>query len=354
MKKIIDNKHISKKIGRAEREASRYYTAKNLPTKGFVNLVKTFPVVCGDDALAKKICSKGCVRTFNPGEFLSKQDSQDEGVYFIISGIVDVRVNGSSVARRKSKELIGEMSAMCFGTKRCASLVALTEVEALYMNSQSFVRCTEEFPQLLRLMFDALASRLRERNDAFRTPNTPPKIFVGSSTKGKDFAHAFVDKVKELIEKDARGAKTPAHGVDIEPVNVNAIETIEINYWDKEVFSPSGTTLNTLIEKSKEVDFAIFALTKDDLAKNIKGADRWLPRDNVIFEIGLFMGELSKERTYLVMEQSDFAKLKLPSDLQGFTIAVFNKKDPKSMPGKALEIANLIRTHGSISGIITK
>ena len=137
-------------------------------------------------------------------------------------------------------------------------------------------------------------------------------------------------------------------------ITANAVETIEINYWDKEVFSPSGTTLNTLIEKSKEVDFAIFALTKDDLAKNSKGADRWLPRDNVIFEIGLFMGELSKDRTYLVMEQSDFAKLKLPSDLRGFTIVVFNKKDAKSMPGKAMEIANLIRTHGSISGIITK
>jgi CRP/FNR family transcriptional regulator, cyclic AMP receptor protein len=44
---------------------------------------------------------------------------------------------------------------------------------------------------------------------------------------------------------------------------------------------------------------------------------RMSPRDNVIFELGLFMGALSRERTLvLVPKGMDF---KVPSDLLGMT-----------------------------------
>lgn len=338
----------------AGRESSQYYTKKGQPCQAFIELVQTFPVVCGDEALAKWICAKCKPKSFATGEVISAQDSNDEGAFFVVSGEIDVRVNGSSVAKRHARDLVGELSVMCCGARRCASLVALTNVEVLFLAPKTFVQLTEKYPKMLKLMFNVLAERLRERNDVFRIPNDPPKIFVGSSTKGRAFAHKFVDKVKTIIEGelsvDAESVKdvvsdTPSH---------DNIRTIKINYWDKEVFSPSGTTLNTLIEQSKKVDFAIFALTKDDLSVSKKSVGRWLPRDNVIFEIGLFMGELTKERTYLVMDRGDFKKLKLPSDLQGFTVAVFDKKMPASLKEKAREIANLIRAHRSISGVIKK
>jgi len=353
---VLRKRHriVTRKSGCAGRDVARYYTAKGIPTCGFVDLVQTFPVVCGDVDLARKICKECEIKSFDMGSVISSQDSNDEGAYFIVSGEVDVRVNDSSVARRRSKELIGELSVMCCGARRCASLVALTQVEALYLKCDDLVRLTEEHPKMLKRMFNVLADRLRERNVAFRVPNAPPKIFVGSSTKGKNFAHMFVDKVKELVEEESGSGVGEHTSLDSDGAKVVNVETVEINYWDKAVFSPSGTTLDTLIDQSKKVDFAIFALTKDDLSVDKHKTDRWLPRDNVIFEIGLFMGELSKDRTYLVIDQNDFKKLKLPSDLHGFTVAVFDKKRHESIKDKAREIAKMIRTHRSISGMVKR
>ena len=44
-----------RKTGCAGRESSQYYTKKGQPLRAFIELVQTFPVVCGDETLAKKI-----------------------------------------------------------------------------------------------------------------------------------------------------------------------------------------------------------------------------------------------------------------------------------------------------------
>ena len=49
-----------------------------------------------------------------------------------------------------------------------------------------------------------------------------------------------------------------------------------------------------------------------------KSADA--PRDNVLFELGLFMGRLGRSRTFVAYNKD--AGLKLPSDLAGVTAAV--------------------------------
>jgi hypothetical protein len=59
----------------------------------------------------------------------------------------------------------------------------------------------------------------------------------------------------------------------------------------------------------------------DDLAES-KGESKASPRDNVIFECGLFMGAVGKERVFIVYDQS--VEIKIPSDFAGITLANYD------------------------------
>lgn len=56
-------------------------------------------------------------------------------------------------------------------------------------------------------------------------------------------------------------------------------------------------------------------LTPDDLVR-YRGKKVNAPRDNVIFELGLFMGAIGRDRTYLLTSSKE---MKIPSDLDGIT-----------------------------------
>ena len=86
------------------------------------------------------------------------------------------------------------------------------------------------------------------------------------------------------------------------------------------VFGLSHSTLETLVEKAGTFSHAILVLTPDDML--IKRADAApAARDNVLFELGLFMGALGRERTFVVTEQS----VQLPTDLAGITTVSFQR-----------------------------
>lgn len=120
-----------------------------------------------------------------------------------------------------------------------------------------------------------------------------PVVFIGSSTAGLG------------ITEQLRGALD--HVADCRP-------------WTHGVFGLSRGTLESLIDTTRESDFAVLVLTPDDLASK-KGKKTYLPRDNVVFEIGLFMGALGRERTFIVHGQAEV--IDLPSDLAGITTATF-------------------------------
>ena len=120
-----------------------------------------------------------------------------------------------------------------------------------------------------------------------------PRIFLGSS-----------GKQSKLLQALARGLEDIAY---VEP-------------WTA-VFNPGTTTLGRLLELTREVDFAAFVFAHDDWT-NVGAADQNAsergqasPRDNVVFEAGLFGGVLGMRRTFILHASG----AKLPSDLLGFT-----------------------------------
>lgn len=94
--------------------------------------------------------------------------------------------------------------------------------------------------------------------------------------------------------------------------------------WTQDVFGLTQGTLESLIETARNSDFAILVMTPDDLVtKRTKRAN--MPRDNVIFELGLFMGSLGRSRTFIVCNRDNSTDL--PSDLAGITTATFQSNE---------------------------
>src|SRR5689334_19363174 len=118
-----------------------------------------------------------------------------------------------------------------------------------------------------------------------------PRIFLGSS-----------GKQEKLLQALTRGLADVAH---VEP-------------WTTS-FSPGTTTLQRLLELTHEVDFAGVVFARHDWTSASPAAappaesTQASPRDNVVFEAGLFGGALGMRRTFVLHASG----AKLPSDLLG-------------------------------------
>jgi predicted nucleotide-binding protein len=123
-----------------------------------------------------------------------------------------------------------------------------------------------------------------------------PNVFVGSSTEGLSIAEA---------------------------IQVNLDHEYEVTLWSQDDWL-GKSPLEALVRAAATFDFAVLVLTPDDLVmKREKGGQQ--PRDNVLFELGLFMGKLGRERTFIVHER--IRPLDLPTDLAGITPATFARRD---------------------------
>jgi hypothetical protein len=122
---------------------------------------------------------------------------------------------------------------------------------------------------------------------------TKPRIFLGSS-----------GKQATLLEAIASGLADVA---DVEP-------------WTT-TFNPGRSTLDRLVELSQEVDFAAFVFAQDDwTTSDASEPGQASPRDNVVFEAGLFGGALGIRRTFILHANGS----KLPTDLLGLTSVRYN------------------------------
>ena len=102
----------------------------------------------------------------------------------------------------------------------------------------------------------------------------------------------------------------------------------------------SGDTRGALREAAT-VDFAVLVLTPDDLVtKREKGGQQ--PSDNVLFELGLFMGKLGRDRTFIVHERT--GRLDLPTDLAGITVATFAHRADNNMQAALGPVCTQIKT----------
>src|SRR6476619_6852412 len=136
-----------------------------------------------------------------------------------------------------------------------------------------------------------------------------PRIFLGSS-----------GQQARLLQAITRGLEDIA---DVEP-------------WTT-TFNPGRSTLDRLVELSQEVDFAAFVFAQDDwTTTDAVQSGQASPRDNVVFEAGLFGGALGIRRTFIIHAHGS----KLPTDLVGLTAVRY---DPASTPAEVRAINSKLR-----------
>ncbi len=148
-----------------------------------------------------------------------------------------------------------------------------------------------------------------------------PRVFLGSS-----------GQQERLLQALTRGLQDIA---DVDP-------------WTT-VFNPGVSTLDRLVELTREVDFAAFVFAQDDWTTRGASPDaepgEASPRDNVVFEAGLFGGALGIRRTFILHANG----AKLPSDLLGLTAIRY---DPDTTPAIVRQINQKLRNAITAEGRI--
>lgn len=248
-------------------------------------------LVRGDEAVAEELAKVVTLHKINAGKKLISQHGKDNDLYFILCGTAAVFVHGRVVATRTDRCHVGEMALIDPTAPRSATVKATTTMVVAKISEPEFTLIADKFPNLWRRIAVELAKRLREREKFHSLPNAKPSVFIGSSRESL--------AVAQELQKGLQG------------------DSLSVTLWtDDDVFLPSRFTIEDLLTQVKGADFAILVLGQDDSVISRK-KKTLAPRDNVVFELGLFMGVLDRPRTFIVKPKG--LETKIPSDLLGLT-----------------------------------
>ena len=128
-----------------------------------------------------------------------------------------------------------------------------------------------------------------------------PIIFIGSSSEGLIVAKT----ISEILHAE-----------------------YDVHVWEDDVFQLGESFLESLVNELDKADFAILVLTADDMITS-RSKTAPIPRDNVLFELGLFMGRLGRQRSYFVYDRN--SNIKIPSDLSGINGAAYKPDQSSSL-----------------------
>lgn len=240
--------------------------------------------------LAEILVNAGELVEVPVGTHFITQGDHATDVFFIIAGKVEIRVNGKLVALRFAGDHVGELAAIEPTQPRSATVTPVESTVLLRVSEAEFSATAEQFPDLWRRVAATLARRLAERNHLITAQRKRIKVFIMSSVE----ALPIVDLLIKQFSHDPFLAVA----------------------WKNGVFRASNYTLDELEVQLDDSDFAIAVAHQDDAV--ITRGDEWpTVRDNVVFELGMFMGRLGRRRAFLM--EPRHADLKLPSDLAGMT-----------------------------------
>ncbi len=271
-------------------------------------------IVFGSVVVAKRLAVLCTVEEFSPGAKLIEQGGSDNDLLFVLGGSVKIIINGREVGKRNAGQHVGEMALLDVSARRAATVIASEETVVARISEPDFANVANDHSVMWRLIAIELADRLRQRSRFIKEPNPQPHLFIGSSRESLPVAEAIKDGLASM--------------------------PFSTYLWTDDIFTASKTNIESLESELERSDFAILVLGPDDKVFS-RGKDAEAPRDNVLFELGLFMGALSRRRTFFVIPTG--LNLKIPSDLLGVTPLQY---DPGKLANLSESILKLIVNAG--------
>lgn len=279
------------------------------------------PLIAGDHQLAATLCDLSLIEGLEPGSIITQQGDSANDICFILSGSVSVSVHGREVAVRRAGQQVGEMAALDPGQSRSATLTAREDVVIVRVPAAAFIDLANANPPMWRNVARSLADRLRQRDEYVERTNDIPVLFIGCSAESLSMGEAIKAGLSH--------------------------ENVRVHLWTDNVFQPSTFTLESLENELAESDFAALVLAPDDMVTS-RDATVPAPRDNVVFELGLFIGALGHARTFLIRPLD--TDVKVPSDLAGFiplTYSLNRESEPcVAVTSVCMELINAINAAG--------
>ena len=140
------------------------------------------------------------------------------------------------------------------------------------------------------------------------------KLFIGSSLEELKLAEV----AKSILENDFE------------------VTIWNEKVWDTSVFKINQNFLADLLKASLQFDFGILLGTNDDRVI-FREKEVLQPRDNVLFELGLFIGRLGTSKCAFLIDK----EIKLLSDFNGLTLTQFDKSQTDSFVKAVKEIKDM-------------
>lgn len=172
------------------------------------------------------------------------------------------------------------------------------------------------------------------------TGSRRPSVFIGSSSEALPVASLVVEILSDHFE---------------------------VTLWNNQLFQEGETTIEGLVRIVQSFDFALLVLSDDETLvtskKSSNAIPRWYdrlagwigkgvncfasPRDNVVFELGMFYGAKGRRKSFALVVPSKRGRPKIPSDLFGVTLTFATRPNggeltKDSLSGDLVNIINAI------------
>ncbi|MGR9356861.1 TIR domain-containing protein [Hyphomicrobiales bacterium] len=255
-----------------------------------IDALKEQRIVLGNTAAAEELYARGEIVNHMPGDRLMAEGDWTESIHFILAGSVNVRISRLQVAERVAGQHVGDMSLIDPSKPRSATVTAITPTVVLVVSENDFTAVAANHSDLWRQIAKELADRLRQRSKYVRVSNDKSHIFIACASESVEVGKAM----KRQLE------------------STGAV----VQLWTDGVFKVAEHTMDGLGQQLAAMDFAIAIFSPDDRVVS-RGEEKSAPRDNTVFELGLFAGAIGRDRSFFVVQKGEL--IKIPSDLAGIT-----------------------------------